>query len=81
MLLLCRFDDEEEILASAPVEFTREAAVEFELVVKGDELSLSIIGNQKLIARDGRFTSGGAGFLIEKGCVPARGFSVQRIEV
>jgi hypothetical protein len=53
--------------------------MEFSFRVQADALSMFIDGQPVLEARDTTLPSGGAGFLIEEGTVPARGFAVRRI--
>ncbi|MBZ9938563.1 ADP-ribosylglycohydrolase family protein [Mesorhizobium sp. BR1-1-16] len=67
------------VLASVPYAFEENARKTFELRVEGDAIKLSIDGIGLVSARDGDYASGGAGFLIEGGTVPALGFSVRRI--
>ena len=67
------------VLASVPYAFEENARKTFELRVEGDTIALSIDGVPLVSARDGDYASGGAGFLIEGGTVPALGFSVRRI--
>jgi hypothetical protein len=49
------------------------------LTVHGDRISFSIGERLALEARDSRLSSGGAGFLIEEGTVPALGFAVHGV--
>jgi hypothetical protein len=51
----------------------------FVLSVLGDQITFAIDGKEVVKARDATFTSGGAGFIIEQGTVPAYGFGVRRI--
>jgi ADP-ribosylglycohydrolase len=71
-------DGERIELASVPFTFEPNTHKVFVLKVQGDEVSFSIDGEPLLTASDGDYASGGAGFLIEGGTVPARGFSVKR---
>ena len=68
-----------DALASADCTLAPNSRVTFEVSAKGDELAFSVAGQRLLVARDATFRSGGAGFLIEGGTVPALGFSVTRL--
>lgn len=75
--ILKRFDGAVETLAAAPFGYAENERLEFKLLVQGDRLALSIDGRQLVEACDSSFPSGGAGFLIEEGSVPALGFAVR----
>ena len=75
-----RRDDRLDILASVPFDFVPNSRQLFEVRAIGDRISLTISGSPIVEARDGDYVSGGAGFLIEGGTVPARGLNVRRIE-
>lgn len=79
-LIIKRYDHQETVLASKQISFEREQPLHFSLSVVGNEIILRLNKQAALTAQDPAFVSGGAGFLIEQGCVPARGFSVQRID-
>jgi hypothetical protein len=51
----------------------------FFLNAAGDEISLHIDGNELVQTREGEYTSGAAGFLIEEGAVLADGFQVKGV--
>lgn len=74
-----RRDDRLDILGSVPFDFVANSRQMFEVRAEGDRISLAIGGRPIVEARDGDYASGGAGFLIEGGTVPARGLSVRRI--
>jgi len=76
--LIKRMDDQVHTLASVPFEWTDSAALPFALTVRGTKLQFAIDRKPVLEAHDSAFASGGAGFLIEEGSVPARGFAVRR---
>jgi ADP-ribosylglycohydrolase len=78
--IIKRRDDQLEILASVPLDFAANSRKRFDVRAAGRTISLSIGGRELVTAQDGEFVSGGAGFIIEGGTVPARGFSVRRIE-
>ena len=77
--IIKRRDDEVTTLASAPYRFEPNARKTFEVRADGDRLEFAIDSVTLVTAADGEYVSGGAGFLIEGGTVPARGFSVRRI--
>jgi ADP-ribosylglycohydrolase len=78
-MLIKRVDGRVDVLASAGYAFAPNSRLAFEVSARGEELALSIGGRQIITARDAAFASGGAGFLIEGGTVPALGFSVRRL--
>ena len=59
-----------------PYEMERLYALRFAAV--GDRLSLAVDGSPLLEARDNRYASGGAGFVIDEGTMIADGFGVRR---
>ena len=77
--LLKRTDRTVEVLAEIPYPYQENATLSLELCVLGDTLTFSIEGREILSARDCAYGSGGAGFLIEEGTVPALGFAVRQI--
>jgi hypothetical protein len=74
-----RRDGELLILASVPFDFVPNSRQLFEVSAVGDRITLAISGKLVVEALDADYASGGAGFLIEGGTVPARGLSVRRI--
>jgi ADP-ribosylglycohydrolase len=74
-----RIDDTVTILAEAPFAYKENEKLDFALTVHGDRISFSIGERLALEARDSRLSSGGAGFLIEEGTVPALGFAVHGV--
>jgi hypothetical protein len=77
--LIKRKDETVDVLAETPYAYDENAKLRFTLAVKGGRLSFSIDGKELVVAEDASFASGGAGFVIDKGTVPAYGFSVSRI--
>lgn len=77
--IIKRVDDTVEVLAEAPFAYAENAKLDFAVSVNGDRLAFAIDGKELLTARDARFTSGGAGFFIEEGTVPALGFAVRKL--
>ncbi len=77
--IIRRRDDQLEFLATVPYSFEPNSRQVFEVSVVGDRISLSISGSPIVSATDPSFASGGAGFLIEGGTVPALGLSVKRL--
>ncbi|MDR3475512.1 MAG: ADP-ribosylglycohydrolase family protein [Devosia sp.] len=74
-----RRDGELTTLAAVPFAFEPNARKTFELSAKGGSIRLSIDGQRLAETVDDEYRSGGAGFLIEGGTVPARGFAVRRL--
>ena len=77
--LLKRYDEKLQVLAEVPYPVCENASLQFALEVRGATLAFSIEGRRLLEVRDSSLSSGGAGFLIEEGSVPARGFAVRGI--
>jgi len=77
--IIKRRDGELTTLASVPFVFAPNDRKTFEVTVKGNTVAFSIDGKLLAEATDDEYVSGGAGFLIEGGTVPALGFSVRRI--
>ncbi|AEQ50868.1 ADP-ribosylglycohydrolase family protein [Pelagibacterium halotolerans] len=78
--IIKRRDRTETVLARAPFAFQANARKRFALSVKGETIALAIDGHALLNATDAEYLSGGAGFFIEGGTVPALGFAVRRIK-
>ena len=76
--ILRRRNDDLSVLASVPYAFAPNSRQTFALTVRGEEIALTIDGRPLLAATDATFSSGGAGFLIEGGTVPALGLTVAR---
>ena len=74
--LIKRKDEKVDVLAETDYAYAENAKLRFSLAVNGAHISFSINGKQLLTAEDATFASGGAGFVIDKGTVPAYGFSV-----
>ena len=77
--LIKRIDGAVEVLASVDHPVAPNSRLQVEVSAKGDSLRLTLDGRTVVAARDATFPSGGAGFLIEGGTVPALGFSVRRL--
>ena len=77
--LIKRIDGAVEVLASVDHRVAPNSRLQVEVSAKGDSLRLTLDGRPVVAARDATFPSGGAGFLIEGGTVPALGFSVRRL--
>ena len=77
--IIKRFDDRFEILKSVPYFIEPNQALDFQVCVKKDLISLYLDNSFIIEASDEDFVSGGAGFIIETGTVPALGFSVKKI--
>ena len=76
--IIRRRDAQLDILASVPFSVAPNARKTLVVTVKGDTIGLAIDGVALVSASDDSYASGGAGFIIEGGTVPALGFSVQR---
>lgn len=76
VLLIDQVDDERRILAAVPFAAARDVALEVEVACIGDELTMSVGGEEIARARTTRSAGGGAGFLVERGTFIADGFSV-----
>jgi ADP-ribosylglycohydrolase len=77
--LVKRKDAGVEVLTEVKYTYEENAKLRFALSVVGGRLAFSIDGKELLVAQDKSYASGGAGFVIEEGTVPAHGFSVRRI--
>lgn len=79
MRIVKRRDDVVTILAEHAFPYPENAKLRFEFEVNGRSLRFSIDGKASISAVDTDYASGGAGFLIDEGTVPARGFEVRAI--
>ena len=77
--LIKRTDAELEVLSQTPYRYAENANLNFALSVVGERLSFAIDGTELLAAQDGSIATGGAGFIIEEGTVPAYGFAVRQV--
>jgi ADP-ribosylglycohydrolase len=77
--ILKRVDGKVTVLAETPYQYAANSRSEFSFSVAGHRLAMAIGGQHLVDAHDSTFASGGAGFLIEEGSVPAKGFSVRGI--
>jgi len=78
-LIIRRYDDEVEVLSRVPVEVGAEGKRDLKLTVAGDRLSFAVDGKPAGEATDTSFTSGSAGFIVEKGTIVADGFLVHAV--
>ena len=78
-LIICRYDEEVEVLSRVPVEVGAEGKRDLKLTVAGDQLSLVVDGKPAGEATDATFSSGSAGFIVEKGTIVADGFFVYAV--
>jgi hypothetical protein len=78
-LIIRRYDDEVAVLSRVPVEIGAEGKRDLKLTVAGDRLSFVVDGKPAGEATDKTFTSGGAGFIVEKGTIVADGFLVHAV--
>jgi hypothetical protein len=65
------------ILAEAPFAYAENSKLKFEVEMVADQIAFSIDGVTLLAAEDAEYVSGGAGFFIEEGTIPALGFEVR----
>jgi hypothetical protein len=77
--IIKRRDETVTVLVAAPYPYEENSKLRFELKVDRDAIAFSIDGNDLLSAKDAEYASGGAGFFIEEGTVPALGFEVRAI--
>lgn len=77
--IIKRQDDAVEVLAQVPVSYSENDTLEFELRVDGSSLALRVGDRAEVSANDTTHQSGGAGYFIEEGTVPALGFAVRSI--
>ncbi|WP_423065086.1 ADP-ribosylglycohydrolase family protein [Devosia sp. CN2-171] len=74
-----RRDDAVDVLAEVPVNYAEHDTLDFRLAVSGDSLEFSVGDRARVTAKDSSYVSGGAGFYIDEGTVPARGFAVHAL--
>jgi hypothetical protein len=78
-LILKRCDETVAVLARAEVGTGASSKRDLRLSLKGDHLRFAVDGKEIASVRDGSFTSGGAGFLVERGTIVADGFLVHAL--
>jgi len=78
-LIVKRHDDEVTVLARVQVPIGATGKRDLKLSLKGSELRLAVDGEERLVANDNTFTSGGAGFIVEKGTIVADGFLIHAL--
>lgn len=77
--IIRRRDDSVEVLAEVPIKYAEHDTLDFRLAVKGDRLEFTVGDRATVSANDKIYASGGAGYFIEEGTVPARGFAVHAL--
>jgi hypothetical protein len=77
--IIKRRDEVVTVLAQAPFAYDENSKLQFEVKVEGDTVAFAIDGKTLLAATDGEYVSGGAGYFIEEGTIPALGFEVRAI--
>jgi ADP-ribosylglycohydrolase len=75
--IIKRRDEHVTVLAEAPFAYEENSKLKFEVKVVGDQIAFSVDGATLLKAADAEYVSGGAGFFIEEGTIPALGFEVR----
>jgi hypothetical protein len=75
--IIKRRDEHVTVLAEAPFAYAENSKLKFEVKVVGDQIAFSVDGALLLTAADAEYVSGGAGFFIEEGTIPALGFEVR----
>ena len=65
------------VLAEAPFAYDENSKLRFGVKVVGDRIAFSVDDKTLLEAADNEYASGGAGFFIEEGTIPALGFEVR----
>jgi len=78
-LIIRRYDDEVTVLARAPVRIGATGKRDLKLSLKGDDIRFEVDGVEVAAASDATFTSGAAGFIVEKGTIVADGFLVHAL--
>lgn len=78
-LIVRRRDDEVTVLSRVPLERGAEGKRDLKLTVSGDQLRFWVDGRPAGEAVDLTFTSGGAGFIVEKGTIVADGFLIHAV--
>ena len=78
-LIVKRHDDEVTILARGPVRIGAVGKRDLKLSLKGDAIRFEVDGVEAAAASDNTFSSGGAGFIIEKGTIVADGFLIHAL--
>ena len=73
--LISQLDGTEAVLASAPVEYDRDQAIDLRLACCGDQITAEVAGI-RLTATDQTHRSGGAGLLVEEGSFAADHFLI-----
>ncbi|MFC7591300.1 ADP-ribosylglycohydrolase family protein [Nonomuraea antimicrobica] len=79
-LIVRRRDGAQTVLASAPVDHRIDDVRDLEFRLFGERLSLLVDGAVVAEAREDAYAGGGAGLVVDRGAILARGFSVQRWE-
>ena len=77
--IIKRRDEHVTVLAEAPFPYEENSKLKFEVEVVGDRIAFAIDGATLLTAADPEYVSGGAGFFIEEGTIPALGFEVRAV--
>ena len=77
--IIKRKDEHVTVLAEVPFAYDENAKLKFVFSAKGDQLDLAIDGKTLVKAEDAEYASGGAGFLIEEGTIPALGFEIHSL--
>jgi hypothetical protein len=75
-LIVRRHDDEVTVLGRSPVEIGATGKRDLKFSLKGGELRLTVDGKERVAVIDDAYTSGAAGFIVEKGTIVADGFLV-----
>lgn len=74
-----RKDERVTVLAEVPFSYAENDKLKFVFSVKGGRLRFAIDGKELATAEDGDYATGGAGFLVEEGTIPALGFEVHAL--
>jgi hypothetical protein len=77
--IIKRVDGDVFVLNEVPFSYAENAAIDVAFSAAGSVLAMSVDGRRVVAALDDFLRSGGAGFLIEEGTVPARGFAVRAV--
>lgn len=76
--IIKRRDKEVIVLAAVPFPYQPDEVYPLAFQVNGDVLTMLIDGAECVTARDGEYSCGGAGFLVDEGAILCDGFSVKQ---
>lgn len=77
--IIKRKDDSVEVLTQRPYSYQIEDVIKMEFVLDGENLVVLLNDIEMLNCQDSTYKRGGAGFVVNRGCVLANGFVVKRV--